>query len=349
MIDIRVKPAGVRARRSGATGKASCMRTTLLLLLIVAAGAVVAAQQTPFRGGADLVSVYATVTDHDGRLITDLTRDDFSVFDNGKRQTITVFDSGVQPITIVVMLDRSGSMAENAALVRDAASQLVTRLLPADRARIGTLGTDIQIEPADFTSDHDALLGILSGDLGGNGPSPIWTAVDRSITALLEQRGRRVVLIFSDGHDEPASNRMRTDVGDVMRHARSNDVMIYAIGFPAQIEPRHISRWIPSGNPGASFPPNLGTSPMGIARYEPPDPALKDLASDSGGGYFELKDNGDLGAIFARVADELHRQYWLGFPPARLDGKTHKLEVKVARDGVTVRARKSYVAQPAGR
>lgn len=325
------------------------MRSALLVSMVAAVGTALAAQQTPFRGATDLVSVYATVTDRDGHLVTDLTRDEFTVFDNGKRQPITVFDNGIQPITIVVMLDQSGSMAENTALVRDAASEFVGRLLPTDRARIGFLGTDIRIEPADFTGDHGALLGILRGDLGGKGPSPIWTAVDRSISALVPQRGRRVVLIFSDGHDEPSSNAMRTDVGAVMRRARSADVMIYAIGFPALVEPRHISRWIPSGNPGGAFPPNLASSPMGVGRYEPPDPALKDLAADSGGGYFELKDNGDLGAIFARVADELHRQYWLGFPPARLDGKTHKLEVKVARHGVTVRARKSYVAQPAGR
>jgi Ca-activated chloride channel homolog len=325
------------------------MRAILLLSLVAVTGAALAAQQAPFRGATDLVSVYATVTDHDGHLVTDLTRNDFTVYDNGTRQPITVFDNGIQPITIVVMLDRSGSMAENTALVRSAASEFVARLLPADRARIGSLGTEIRIEPDEFTGNHDTLLGILNGDLGGNGPSPIWTAVDRSISALVPQPGRRVVLIFSDGHDEPASNAMRTDVGDVMRRARSADVMIYAIGFPALVEPRHVSRWIPSGSPGSAFPPNLATAPFGVARYEPPDPALKDLATDSGGGYFELKDNGDLGAIFARVADELHRQSWLGFPPARLDGKTHKLEVKVARHGVTVRARKSYVAQPSGR
>src|SRR5688500_18706345 len=96
--------------------------------------ALAAAQQPPaFRAGADTVSVYATVVDRAGRLVPDLSKDDFEVFDNGKRQDITVFASDIQPITIVVMLDRSGSMEPNFRLVRDAAVQFIANLLPADR------------------------------------------------------------------------------------------------------------------------------------------------------------------------------------------------------------------------
>jgi Ca-activated chloride channel family protein len=75
-----------------------------------------------------------------------------------------------------------------------------------------------------------------------------------------------------------------------------------------------------------------------------PDEGLAKIALETGGGYFELTGTNDLKSTFARVADELHRQYALGFAPPKLDGKTHKLEVRVKKPGMTARARKSYVA-----
>ena len=76
-----------------------------------------------------------------------------------------------------------------------------------------------------------------------------------------------------------------------------------------------------------------------------PDEGLAKIAGETGGGYFELSNTDDLAATFARVADELHRQYLLGFAPAKLDGKSHKLEVKLKHPGMTARARRSYVAK----
>jgi hypothetical protein len=84
-----------------------------------------------------------------------------------------------------------------------------------------------------------------------------------------------------------------------------------------------------------------------MGREQKPDEGLAKIAAESGGGYFELDSTDDLGATFARVADELHRQYAMGFSPEKLDGKTHKLEVRVKRTGMTARARRSYVATPA--
>ena len=84
----------------------------------------------------------------------------------------------------------------------------------------------------------------------------------------------------------------------------------------------------------------------GDQKPKPPDPGLRKLAEQSGGGYFELTWHDRLSDTFTRVADELHHQYWLGFPPARLDGKEHTIEVRVKRAGMTVQARKTYVAAP---
>src|SRR5678815_1515146 len=91
------------------------------------AGLGAAAQQPVFRGGGDVVRVFSTVTDRDGRLVTKLGRDDFEVRDEGKPQPITQFDNTPQPIRLIVMLDISGSMEGNLPLLRDASAQLFAR------------------------------------------------------------------------------------------------------------------------------------------------------------------------------------------------------------------------------
>ena len=106
--------------------------------------------QQPFRGGADVVSIYATVVGEDGRLVTDLTEADFAVYDNGKKMPLAFFTRELQPFSVVVMLDRSGSMTDHHELVRDAGKAFVRAMLPADAARIGSFSDTIRISPADF-------------------------------------------------------------------------------------------------------------------------------------------------------------------------------------------------------
>jgi VWFA-related protein len=305
-----------------------------VVLLTVALGHLAAAanqQQPTFRSGARTVAVYATVTDHDGRLAPDLTRDVFQIRDDGKPQPITVFSNEIQPIRVVVMLDRSTSMRGNLRLVERAAEEFVGRLAPDDKARISTFANRIVVQPEQFTGDKETLLGILRSDLPSSGPTPLWNAIDDAIAALKEQDGRKVVLVFSDGGDSPGN--MRTDnrsMGDVMRRAQQDDVMVYAIGLQTTV-----LRGRGGGGVGGM------TGGMTMIR---PDPGLSQVADETGGGYFELTRADDLGSTFAQVAEELHHQYALGFEPARLDDKTHKLDVRVTTKGMKVRARKEYLA-----
>ena len=263
------------------------------------------------------VPVFVTVTDDQRRLVTDLVRDDFTVFDNGKPQPITTFSNEPTPITAVVMLDTSGSMTMNLDLVKEAAEQFVLRLLPADRAKIGAFNDKIQILPKDeFTGDRDALIRILKNDLDFGYPTRLFDAIDESITALRGVEGRRVVITFTDG-DDTASRAGR---GDVLERARLDDVMIYGIGLESDYF-------------------------NGAQRVRTrPDRGLKNLSEETGGGFFDLKKKDELGPAFTRIAQELRTMYVLGFAPPLSDGKVHKLEVKVRRPSVTVRARKSYVA-----
>jgi Ca-activated chloride channel family protein len=294
-------------------------------------------QGAPYRGGADLVSIYATATDRDGRLVPDLTRDDFEVRDNGRRQPLTVFSNELQPITIVVMLDRSFSMSDHADVARDGATAFVKAMRPGDGARIGSFADEIRLSPDHFTGDQTALLAIVDGELQDAGASPVWTAVDRSITALRQEAGRRVVLLFSDGYDQPVRGQVFTELDDVLRRARINDIMVYAIGFPSDKPPS-----LPFAARGGHVMFGAAT-----AKQRAPHRSLKTLAEESGGGYVEWHPLQPIARLFTRVAEELHRQYWLGFAPRALDGKIHRLDVRVKRDGVTVRARRTYVAESA--
>src|SRR5262249_31494820 len=180
------------------------MRSCALFLVLSAAvfaapGAI--AQQPVFRAGGDVVRVFATVTDRDGRLVTTLSREAFEVRDEGKPQPITLFDNTPQPIRLIVMLDVSGSMEGNLPLLRTSAAQLFGRLGPQDLARLGTFGHDVTISPA-FTHDAEELISALPHAIAPDAPTPLWRALDKAIDTFepgAEQRP--VILVLSDGKD----------------------------------------------------------------------------------------------------------------------------------------------------
>lgn len=292
-----------------------------------------ARQQPVFRGRGDAVRVFVTVTDRDGRLVTTLTRDDFEVRDEGKPQPITLFDNSPQPIRLIVMLDVSGSMEGNLPLLRAAADQLFARLRPDDVARVGAFGHEIAISPS-FTGDPDALRTALPDAISADAPTPLWRAVDEALEAFGdESEERHVVLVLSDGKDSgPTGFRQRfVSQVEVIDRARADDVMVYAIGMRSRgTRPR-----LPGIGPGAL---------QAMLTADLPDPGLARVAQETGGGYTEIRFGQDLGAAFARVADELHGQYLIGFAPPKRDGKVHDIDVRVAQRGLKPRARQSYVA-----
>ena len=282
--------------------------------VLAVTAAAVAQQETTFRGGTSIVPILATVLDEDGRLVPDLEREDFTVFDNGKQQEIVFFQNDVQPFTVVVTMDFSFIMNNNLKLLKAAAEQFILRLLPEDRAQVGAFSDKIQFSGT-FTNDRDDLIASL-GDLQFGNPTRLYDAVDASIDELEETKDRRkVVLVFTDG-DDTASRR---SFGDVLTKAREKEVMVYVIGLQSDFfDGQRMRRSRPSG-------------------------ALRRLADETGGGYFELTKTAELAPTFTRVAQELHSLYAIGFSPTNLDNKEHRLEVKV-KSGMNARARRSYIA-----
>lgn len=293
-----------------------------------------ALQQTPvFRGAGEIVRVFVTVTDRDGRLATSLPQDGFEVRDDGKPQPITVFDNSPQPIRLIVMLDCSGSMHGNLGLLRGASQQLIARLRPDDAARVGTFGADINISP-EFTRDTRELERAIPASIPEDAPTPLWRALDEAMSGFPKEREERaVVLVLSDGKDEPAPSFRGPFVSQaqVIERARDESVMIYAVGMRSR----------------SARPMQPGFGPGGLMAAmvaDLPDPGLARVAEQTGGGYIEIRYGEDLGSAFAQVADELHSQYLLGYVPPKRDGKVHKIEVKIKQRGYEARARKSYLA-----
>lgn len=286
-------------------------RRALLLSVpaAVATSRYASAQQPTFRVGAQTVPVYVTVTDANKRLVPDLVLEDFTILDEKQKVPITTFDNQVQPVTVAVMLDSSGSMTMNLDLLKQAAEQFVIRLLPQDKGRIGYFNDKIAFL-SEFTNDRDLIIASIRDMQFGN-PTRLYDALLFSLEELKPVEGRKVILAFTDGSDTSS----RGSLGDVLRRAREEEVMVYGIGLESRF---------------------MGTRTR-------PDGALRKLAEETGGGYFELKDTDDLGPTFTRVAQELHSQYLLGFEP-QLDGKVHRIEVRVSRPGLVARGRRTYQA-----
>jgi Ca-activated chloride channel family protein len=273
-------------------------------------------QEPTFRSSTRIVPVVTTVTDMQGRLVPMLEREEFSILDNGKPQDVTFFQNDVQPFTVVVMLDYSASMTANLDRLAAAAEQFLLRMLPQDRGQVGAFSDKFQFSGT-FTNDRDDLIFALK-DLQFGNPTRLYDAINESLVMLHGVEGRKVVLAFTDG-DDTAS---RVGMGDVLDRARDEEAMIYAIGMESEY---------------------FNGQRMVRTR---PDRGLRRLAEETGGGYFELKKSDDLSPTFTRVAQELHSQYTLGFTPATLDGKEHKLVVRMRQPGMNARARRTYIASP---
>ncbi len=285
--------------------------------------------QPIFRAQTTIIPVYATVSGADGRLVPDLTRDDFEVVVDGQPREIVAFSRDSVPVTLAAMIDLSGSIRQPQThqfaqdyfvkRIRLAADRLLGDLHADDRACIGLFAGRVGISQI-ISGDKRPLLAALDDKSDEQGNTPLWQAIDIAMTSLSGEGGRRIVVAFTDGVDNvsprphaPAARTVDTtapSLDDVVRHAQRDNFMLYAVGFE-----------------GLAF-----------------DPQIELFAGDTGGGYVVVHKTDDPSAVMARVADELHHQYLLGFVPATLDGKTHGITVRVKAGGMKARARRSFVA-----
>ena len=204
------------------------LRWPALALAVRRAAATGRRQQPTFRSGTQIVSLFATVTDAQKRLVPDLTQDDFEVFDNDKPQPLTVFDNESPPDHGRRDARHEREHDEQPRAAAAGAEQFLIRLLPDDKGKVGAFNDKIRMS-AGFTNNRDRLVSEVKNLDYGNG-TRLWDAVALSLDELRGIEGRRVILVFTDG-DDTAS---RAGLGTVIDRARAEEVMVYAIGLESE-------------------------------------------------------------------------------------------------------------------
>jgi len=264
-----------------------------------------------------VVTLDVIVSDDRGKLIGQLTRDDFQVFDDGAEQEIRYFSSEERPIWVAVLIDTSGSM-RGAKIRRSifAAQQFINQLKPADQAMVVTFGPEVQVL-SEFTNDYDKLLDLIGGiDVIENALTPLNQSLYETMDKFKDRIGRRAIIVISDGADT-ASKIGPTEVHEA---AKKVDVRIYGIAI------RQVGM---EGRLGSLDDP---------AAY-----LLRGLADTTGGDSYFPTSTSEFLNIFQTIAAELRSQYSLGYvPPRAEDNRYRSIDVKLKRRGAIARTRKGY-------
>ena len=275
------------------------------------------AQQT-FRAGIDVTGITVSVRDADGHLVTDLTRGDFDIYEDGEKQDLTQFTNERVPVSLGVLLDISDSMfGRRIADARMAVDRFLFEQLDHEdeffilafnhKPHVLTQWTQMP------TVVRDALDGLKP-----TGGTAVYDAVMESMPLIAKRnRERGALLIVSDGADT-ASTAMLKDVRFALRRSQA---FVYAIAIDPP-DRRAIN--------GAINPTTL-----------------REITDESGGRTEIVATSADIAAASARIAEELNHQYVMGFTPAHgTDGKYHSLRVRTHNTTYKVRARSGYVAEP---
>jgi VWFA-related protein len=336
-----------------------------------------------FRTGVELINVTATVTDGTGRFVPGLRQEDFRVFEDGQLRPITHFTSERVPVSLGILLDTSGSMeGEKLNAAKRALQRFLYDLLgPDDEVFLFRFDTRPQLLHT-WTKDKDAVADRIRR-VQARGATTLYDAIAEALPLVGAGHNRKkALLIISDGNDSSSYTRIE----ELKRMIRESEVLVYAIGIDAMVNQSQPSRrpWFSSvleqrGPVPFPFPiPGGGTRrppprdprlppriPGGNAPAPPPMPpstghgvsgrdepvnlrVLRDITETSGGRTEVIWQPRDLDPATSGIADELSRQYFLGYPAAndKKDGQWHAIKVEVSNPNYIVRARRGYVATP---
>jgi Ca-activated chloride channel family protein len=314
-----------------------------------------------FRSGVELINVTATVSDQGGRFVSGLTQDDFLVYDDDQRVEVTHFNAERVPVSLGIALDTSGSMSgEKMSAARGAIARFVNDLLELNDELFLYRFSNYPVLVQGWTHDRRDILEPLAR-LVPNGATAMYDAVARAIPLAQQgQNRKKALVVISDGNDTSS----RTDIRDLKQQIRESEVLVYAVGIDGEGE--QTVRRAPSP-PRIPIPFPFPGGPRGGGRWpaqpQPQPPggtgggwragsddrvnasALREITDDSGGRTEIVREARDLDPATAGIADELSKQYYLGYAsPGKKDGRWHAIRVEVKTRGYRVRARRGYVA-----
>jgi Ca-activated chloride channel family protein len=319
-----------------------------------------------FKSGVELINVTATVSDANGRFVPGLRLEDFIVYEDDQPVNVTHFDAERVPVSLGIALDTSGSMAGNKIQeAQTALDHLLYDLLDKQDEIFLYRFSNRPVLLQPWTRDRQQLSRAL-GRVEPNGGTAMYDAVAEAIPLTVNgQNRKKALLVISDGNDTASA----TTVRELKAQIRETETLVYAIGIdgegdvqpyrrPAPPPPRMPTPFpFPGGrpNPGGGGtppifrPPSGGGGGGGYRRGGSDDRvnvvALRDMTDDSGGRTEIVRDPRDLNPATASIADELSKQYYLGYPSSgKKDGRWHSIRVELRNRTYRVRARKGYVA-----
>jgi VWFA-related protein len=318
------------------------------------------------RVDTSIVTIPVSVLDRQGRFIPNLKREDFTVFENGVEQSIAYFEPAEKPFTVALLLDTSPSTHFHISQIKEAAIEFAKRLRPQDRVLIVSFNEEVLLL-TEVTNDLNVIETVVQENANTGNATRLYDAVDLTIKERLNKiKGRKAIVLFTDGVDT-ASQQATYDSS--LAEAEELDALIYPIKYDTTDYLRAMQNagggtvTVVTTNRGPfgtttsqrtyNTPLNGGLPLPGTKKedYDRADRYLHTLADETGGRLYEANDTVQLSEAFARIAEELRRQYSLGYYPKNDGGDgsvRRQLRVKVRQPNVAVKARDSYTKSSPG-
>jgi VWFA-related protein len=316
------------------------------------------------RVDTTLVTIPVSVTDRNGRYIPNLRKEDFRLWEDGIEQSVAFFSSVDKPFSLVLMIDTSGSTRFRLEDIQDAAISFVNQLRQDDRVMVVSFDDQVRVL-TEFTSDRYRLRDAIRQTQTGNG-TRLYDAVDLVMNQRLNSvAGRKAIVLFSDGVD--TTSRHASYAGNV-RDAEELDALIYPVQYDTYVDQGGGSGWPGSGRwpnsngdivadilggifrRGGGGSSSRGGGGVGTSRhdYDVANRYLHELADRTGARSYQADSTQNLSYAFANIAEELRRQYSLGYYPKSQSqaGQRRQINVRVNQPNVAVRTRDTYVFNP---
>lgn len=295
----------------------------------------------------DLVTIPVSVFDRNGLYIPNLQKTDFKIFENGKEQQIEFFGTTDKPFTVILLIDTSPSTQYKIEEIQDAAIAFTNQLKPQDNVMVVEFNGSVEVL-TETTNDRQRIYqAIRKAEFGGG--TKLYDAVEFSLRKRLSKiEGKKAIVLFTDGVD---TESRKGTYDSTLYLSQESDAMIFPIYYNTYLQYLGIGGGTVMSNPY----PDLGT--MGRARpnlgrgdspeeYALGKKYLEDLAASTGGRVFRPESTpGGLTAAFEGIAEELRRQYNIGYYPEEpgKKGEQKKVRVRVNRPNLVLRARDSYI------
>ncbi|MBK9529308.1 MAG: VWA domain-containing protein [Acidobacteria bacterium] len=319
------------------TAKVMLMRWLINVLLVLNLAATIAAQDEPIRVSTDIVTVPVTVLDKDGRYVTNLTKDNFKIIENGVEQDVSYFETVDKNVTVMLLLDLSGSMNDYIEPLGRSAAAFIAKLREDDRIIVAGFADDSKLhilqEPI---KKKDFRQRIRLSERLGDSITTTFDAVEKAMQYMDRITGRKAIVLFTDGE----LFGRRASQKDNLRDAREQEALIYTIRFGDSAHQPGLYA------AGSQFPLERKLSAKELATIKATVNAyLEGLSTATGGRSFDLDEVSDLEATFQQVSAELGQQYLIGYSPITpaKDGERRKITVNVNIPNVAVRSRNEVV------